>query len=61
MDKYGKVYCREEKRLSELQFMAEIYLMIKSEYIAKVGCNGEYIKVELLNGQTFKIKIEEIA
>ncbi len=34
--------------------------MVRSEYIGKVGCNGEYIKVQLLNGQTFKIKIEEI-
>ncbi len=40
--------------------MTDIYLMVRSEYIGKVGCNGEYIKVQLLNGQTFKIKIEEI-
>jgi len=60
MDKYQKDLCRSEAKISKEQFLGEIFLYVKSEYIAKTYCNGEYIKVELLNGQTFKIKVEEI-
>ena len=59
MDKFGKNYCKQEERISKEQFLMDIYLLIKSEYIAKVNCNGESIKVELLNGQTFILRPEE--
>ena len=60
MDNYGKVYCRKEERISKEQFLTDIYLLIKSEYIAKINCNGERIKVELLNGQTLILRPEEL-
>ena len=59
MDKYGKKYCREEERISKEQFLTDIFLLIKSEYIAKTNCNGENITVQLLNGQNFILKAEE--
>ncbi len=59
MDKLTKKYCTEEERISKEQFLTDIYLLIKSEYIAKIHCNGEYITVQLLNGQLFKIKVSE--
>lgn len=58
MDNLTKQYCYAEKQVSKEQFLTDIYLLIKGEYIAKTHCNGEYISVELLNGQKFKIKVE---
>lgn len=60
MDKFQKDLCKSEKRISKAQFLTDIFLLVKSEYLAKTHCNGEYITVELLNGQTFKIKITEL-
>ncbi len=37
----------------------DIYLLLKSEYIAKVNSNGENVTVQLLNGQNFKLRVEE--
>ena len=59
MDKFGKIYCAKEEKISKEQFLTELYLYIKSEYIATTHCNGEYISVKLLNGQSFKIRVEE--
>ncbi len=59
MDKYGKQYCREENKISKEQFLMDIYLLLKSEYIAKVNSNGENVTVQLLNGQNFKLRVEE--
>ncbi|MDE6667958.1 MAG: hypothetical protein K2K38_06395 [Clostridia bacterium] len=60
MDKYGKIYCRKEERISKEQFLMDIFLLIKSEYIAKINCNGENITVQLLNGQAFILRPEEL-
>lgn len=59
MDKFTKKLCTDEERISKEQFLAEIYLLVKGEYIAKTHCNGENIIVELLNGQSFKITVEQ--
>lgn len=60
MDKIRKKLCTEEENISEQQFLTEIYLYIKSEYIADVHCNGENISVRFLNGQKFEISLKEI-
>ena len=59
MDKLTKKFCTEEKTISKEQFLTDIYLLIKSEYIAKINCNGENITVQLLNGQNFILEVKE--
>lgn len=59
MDKFGKEYCRKEEKISKEQFLMDVYLLLKENYIAEIRNNGEYITVKLLNGQVFKLKIFE--
>lgn len=60
MDKLRKTLCAEEEKFSEQQFLTEIYLLLKSEYIAYVHNNGEKITVKFLNGQEFEIRLNEV-
>lgn len=60
MDKFGKKLCTEENHISEQQFLVELYLLLKSEYIAGIHNNGEKISVKFLNGQKFEIRLKEV-
>lgn len=57
---FDKKLCGIEERMSEQQFLTDVFLLLKQEYVAKINCNGEYISVKLLNGQTFTITVKEI-
>ena len=59
MDKFAKEYCRKEEPISKEQILMDIYLLLKENYIAEIHNNGEYIKIKLLNGQVFKLKVFE--
>ena len=60
MDQLRKKLCTEEERISEQQFLTELYLFLKSEYIADTHNNGEKISVKFLNGQKFEIRLKEV-
>ena len=59
MDKFANEYCRKEEKVSKEQFLMDIYLLLKDNYIEKTHNNGEYVTVKLLNGQVFKLKVFE--
>lgn len=59
MDKITKKYCTEEKQISKEQILMDTYLLLRENYVAKLHNNGEYITIELLNGQVFKLKVFE--
>lgn len=60
MDNLQKQLCKQETGYDEQQLLTDIYLYLKNEYVAKTHCNGEYVTVELLNGQKFKITVSEV-
>lgn len=60
MDKFGKKFCKEENHFSEQQLLVELYLYLKSEYLAEIHNNGERITMKFLNGQEFEIRLKEV-
>lgn len=60
MDIFRKRLCTEENHISEQQFLVELYLFLKSEYIAEIHNNGEKISIKFLNGQEFEIRLKEV-
>ena len=58
MEKYAKDYCKREV-ISREQVLLDTYMLLKENYIAKLNNNGEYITIEFLNGQVFRLKVFE--
>lgn len=51
--------CKNEKFFSKEQLLAEIYSILSGEYIANFDYAVGYLSIEFLNGQKFKIFLEE--
>lgn len=56
---FDKKLCAVEEEISEQQFLTDVYLLLKQEYVAKINCNGEFISIKLLNGQNFIVTVKE--
>lgn len=50
----------QEKKLSEHELITEIFSILKDYFVGVFLDNGKHITYKLLNGQAFKITVQEI-